>query len=169
MGSSSNLAVAKQFGRLPFKVPTRDGVPMKGLGSLMSNHQSTDGDIVEVDAVRLDDFLGEAADLPNIAWIDVEGAIGEVIAGAYRTLSACKLAYIELETRRIWENQLLDEDVFSALEEFGLVPLLRDVQAPTQFNALFARLGAVSEPFFRDAVIRYPSAIRRDFLSLPST
>ncbi|HEX4870678.1 MAG TPA: hypothetical protein VFV27_00025, partial [Nevskiaceae bacterium] len=73
----------------------------------------------------------------QILWIDVEGALDQVLAGAQATLSRCDAVYVEVETAAAWPGQMIDVDVIHHLGQHGLLPVGRDIQRSWQYNLLF--------------------------------
>ena len=105
---------------------------------------------VPVPAARLDDVVRREADLDDgdavVAWIDVEGASRQVLTSGEDTLRRASFVYIEVESAPVWEGQWLDVDVARHLASCGLVPVLRDVQRPGQYNVVFARADLAALP-----------------------
>lgn len=116
----------------------------------------------EVSATSVDAYLGIEAGIASIAlWIDVEGAVGAVLAGATRALDGCVAVYVEIGKQEHWRGQMLDRQVVERLGEHGLVPCLRDAPRDSplaQYNALFLHLEAVSD----GAVASLVDQCRRD-------
>lgn len=108
------------------------------MASLSSHRYAEETELVSVPSMRGDDFVQVAQDDVVVAWIDVEGASGAVLESTARALSHASLVYIEVENESVWDNQWLDLDVARFLATCGLVPLLRDVQRPHQYNVVFA-------------------------------
>jgi FkbM family methyltransferase len=128
-----------------FSVPGTDRAHPT-MGSVLRYTKSDAFATYDVDGVRLDDFLGPVT-TPNAMWIDVEGAIGSVLAGAASSLTHCVLLFAELEAIERWEGQMLDVEVIALLASHGLVPVLRDIQRHKwQHNILFIREKSLSDP-----------------------
>ena len=93
-----------------------------------------------MNAITLDGFLGDAADSNNAMWIDVEGALAYVLNGAKRTLRNCQALYLEAESEPRWEGQMIDAEVISHLANYGLKPVVRDIQREWgQYNVVLMR------------------------------
>lgn len=155
------IAISDKSGARSFGVPRYRGKPAESMGSLRKDRLAEDIDWVEVSCARADSVLADAADLPNVLWIDVEGAAPEVLAGCHGLLGSTQLIYVEIETRQRWENQGLADKVFEFLEPFGLIPLLRDVMRNKwQYNCLIGRPEIVEIPrivhLFDKYIIRNP-------------
>jgi hypothetical protein len=99
-----------------------------------------------VPSVSLDDFVSVNDDDVVVAWIDVEGASGAVLTSGGRVLSHASLVYIEVETEQVWRGQWLDVDVARYLADCDLVPVLRDIQRPHQYNVVFASAALAATP-----------------------
>lgn len=98
---------------------------------------------VTVPSVRLDSVVTDTT--ANVAlWIDVEGASGQVLAGAPRVLSQTDVLKIEVEDAPIWHGQMVTVEVIAQLLGHGLVPVARDIEYGTQYNIL-----ALSERLLR--------------------
>jgi FkbM family methyltransferase len=137
-----HVCIGDREGDMILKVPKQGDLEKLGKGSLLRTNSSKAAEPAEypVRAVTLDGFLGDAAGLPNVMWIDVEGALAHVLAGAERALRNCQALYVEMETSERWEGQILDTDVLPRLAVYGLKPVLRDIQKPlVQYNAVFVR------------------------------
>ena len=72
-------------------------------------------------------------------WIDVEGAIDQVLNGAAETLAKTDLLICELERAPVWTGQVLDADLRKRLEAHGFRLVARDCQKWFQYNAIFIR------------------------------
>jgi FkbM family methyltransferase len=100
----------------------------------------------QVEGRRLDDFLGDGI-ATNAMWVDVEGAIGSVLAGAENALKHTVLFFAELEATARWDGQILDVDVIAKLAEQGLYPVLRDIQRHKwQHNIVFLHQDVLRSP-----------------------
>ncbi|KAA1425587.1 FkbM family methyltransferase [Nocardioides antri] len=108
------------------------------MASLSHHRYAEKAETVDVPSVPLDDFVSLADDDVVVAWIDVEGASGPVLSSGEKVLSRASLIYIEVESEQVWDGQWLDLDVARFLAGRGLVPVLRDVQRPHQYNVVFA-------------------------------
>jgi FkbM family methyltransferase len=93
---------------------------------------------VEVPIDTLDNLL-EAEKLTRrcALWIDVEGAVDQVLDGAAKTLAKTDLLICELESSQVWENQILGKDIRNRLEDLGFSIVSRDCQKWFQYNAIF--------------------------------
>jgi hypothetical protein len=71
--------------------------------------------------------------------VDVEGASGDLFAGAFRFLRHVESALVEVEEKSFWEGQWLAKDVVAHLAILGLRPVGRDYEYPHQYNIMFRR------------------------------
>lgn len=130
-----NLAVSAQPGQVTFRVPVMRGAEARTMGSLRDFGGHEDYVEHQVEAVTLDSLGAERAFL----WIDVEGATGEVLAGAERTLATATGALIEVEEQPRWPGQMVAAEVIEHFAARGYRAFLRDVQRSWQYNVLLLR------------------------------
>jgi FkbM family methyltransferase len=131
-----NQAVSDRPGEVTFRVPRRPGgEPLARMGSLLAPFGGQAAEEMRVQAVTLDSLGVQRAAL----WIDVEGAVGQIIAGGAATLASAVAVYVELEEERRWPGQMVAREALSAFARFGLVPVLRDQQRRWQYNAVLLR------------------------------
>lgn len=83
--------------------------------------ESGGGRSVEIEAVRLDDFINSLVPVPlSIAlWIDVEGAAYEVLEGMRGISEKVVLVHVEVETKEFWQGQKLKSDVLNLACSLG--------------------------------------------------
>ncbi len=139
-----NLAASDRSGEISLFVPEKIGdqqlptlVRMASLNPL-----STDKAVlkeVKVPTSSLNQLLESSKGRHCCLWIDVEGAIAQVLAGAEQVLAETDLLLCELESGSVWKDQALAVDVIQVLRDKGLIPVARDFQAAVQFNVLFIR------------------------------
>lgn len=116
------------------------------MASLAQHRYAERTETVSVPSVPLDDFVTISDDEVVVAWIDVEGASGSVLQSGAKTLSRTSLLHIEVENETVWDGQWLDVDVARFLADCGMVPVLRDVQRPHQYNVVFASAELAADP-----------------------
>jgi len=135
-----NAAVGPETGTVKLNLPVdRNGTvrdKVNQIASLTTHHRTENYEIVEVEGVRLDDAVPTTANDRVVAWIDVEGALDVVLAGSKETLSRAAAVYVEVERTPMAPAQWLDVDVARWFREIGMVPILRDLQRPHQYNLL---------------------------------
>ncbi|MGG5811578.1 FkbM family methyltransferase [Falsiroseomonas sp. CW058] len=148
--------VSDRAGELTFNVPIRQNAMKATMGSVLLDSRASEHAHYTVPAVTLDGFL--AAGEGDVAiWIDVEGAVAQVLAGGRATLRRCVALFMELETVARWPGQSLAHDILPVLTAAGLVPVLADIQREWQFNALFVRPEALGNPAVAAAAAAYLS------------
>lgn len=136
-----HLAATDSTGTVTLKIPTevhgRSRARTNKMGSLRTHHASGGHEEVTVRASRIDDLVATDAADRVVAWIDVEGAAGQVLEGARATLAHAEAVFIEVESEPTWEGQWLDRDVARYFAGLGKVPALRDIEKPGQYNVVF--------------------------------
>lgn len=124
------------------------------MASLSMNADTEVQEQIEVPGLALDDAVELGPDDRVVAWIDVEGALEQVLAGSLHTLSRASAAYVEVESRPIWHGQWLDVDVVAWFAGIGMVPVLRDLQRSDQYNVLFLAEELAADPAIAKLVAR---------------
>lgn len=127
------------------------------MASLAHHRYAEETETVAVPSVRLDDFVSVADDDVVVAWIDVEGATGQVLSSGQKVLARASLVYVEVESEQVWDGQWLDTDVARFLAGCGLVPVMRDVQRAHQYNVVYVDAELAS----RRRIARQVNAIYR--------
>jgi len=81
---------------------------------------------VEVDAIRIDEFLLNKERIINAAlWIDVEGAAWQVLKGMENIKDDVCLINVEVEKEPKWKNQKTLSDVQYLMNKFGFSEIAR--------------------------------------------
>lgn len=163
-----NQAVTACTGPVTFHLQlTRSGKAMPlttGSNSLLKrvDHETTYAPF-EVPGVRLDDFIAERgwAGRSMSAWIDVEGAIRDVLLGAGDRIDNFQMLLMEVEDAPKWEDQWCWHDVLAYLRPRGFVPVLRDFEYTSQFNVIFVREELMRQLRARIIVAQHLSALAR--------
>lgn len=119
---------------------------MNQMASLNNSLVTENHERVEVQSLRLDDAIALGRDDRLVAWIDVEGALEQVLSGSRETLSRACAVFVEVESEPIWEKQWLDLDVARWFADIGMVPILRDMQRPGQYNVVFVNQELARDP-----------------------
>ncbi|EEB86516.1 methyltransferase, FkbM family [Roseobacter sp. GAI101] len=92
------------------------------------------------------DYLPSLADARPALWIDVEGALSQLLAGAHTALPKCLFAMAEVERVERFEGQKTVSHVARQFADLGFFPFLRDSEyMPTQHNVIFVN-GALVTP-----------------------
>jgi FkbM family methyltransferase len=164
-----HLAAAATNGSVTIKIPTTVRGHARGrrskMASLVMHRDAAGYEDVEVEAVRVDDFLELSDDDRLVAWVDVEGASGVVLPGAEKVMTRAAGIYIEVERDDRWPGQWRDVDVARFFEDVGKVPALRDVQRTNQYNVVFLDAALATVP---DVVGRAASVLRPPRISPPA-
>jgi FkbM family methyltransferase len=167
-----NETAQKQF-HIPMSVPRANGALRLQLTNPTSSLKLRSADGVEYESVTCHcdtlDSWHERLGWPTSAlWIDVEGAVDEVVRGAIRSLErSVQCAFVELEKSPAWKGQWLAADMTRAMEEMGFHALARDFETPWQYNQIFVseramipriidRVGA-----YVDRILRRPAPLRK--------
>lgn len=153
-------------GDVPFNVMTRgDVLSADGRGSLLTpTEENVSVLALPVPAQRLDSLFPPNQFDKCCLWVDVEGAVRNVLHGARWLLPKVEALYIEVEDRPAWKDQWLSSDVVNHLWQNGLVPVARDFQSRYQYNMVFVR-----KELLNDARIRLFLAEYRSFAVYPPT
>jgi len=130
-----------------FSVPIKEGEGERvTMGSIHTDNVTKAYSTYQVKGRRLDDFLNNNIEA-NAMWVDVEGAIGSVLAGAKYTLRKTVLLFAELEATARWNGQMLDVDVIAELANYKLYPVLRDIHRHKwQCNIVFLHEDVLRSP-----------------------
>jgi FkbM family methyltransferase len=160
-----NRAISDRSGPIEFLLQTKKGTSDEPVSltaksnSLLRQSRSGEYQAVTVPASSLADFLAEEnlIGAPSTAWIDVEGAMGQVLTGIGEHAAQFQLLHCEVEEAEIWNEQWTANRVFDWLETRGFVAVARDFERPQQFNVLFLRQSLVSKPEIEAAIAVYRS------------
>lgn len=163
-----HLAITEATGPVTFQLQTtRSGKPVAlttGSNSLLKrvDYEATYAP-VEVPGVRLDEFIAERglAGRSMCAWIDVEGAIRQVLTGIGDRIDDFHMLLIEVENAPKWEGQWCWYDVLAYLRPRGFVPVVRDFEYTGQFNVVFLREEMLRELRVRIVIAEHLSALGR--------
>lgn len=112
---------------------------------------------VTVPSRRLESFLREEGveGRSFSAWIDVEGALGQVTSGFGNALKSCLSLIVEVEEVSYWKGQMLVFDVMRYFAAAGMVPVARDFESRHQYNLVYLRKDVLLRPQLRLALTRY--------------
>lgn len=121
-----NKAVADYDGSIDFNILQQDDEPIdwrRAAGSLNERTDTHKSQKITVDCVKLDTFFQSVLDETFILWIDVEGALDRVIAGAKQVLARTIAVRAEVERVQYWEGQKLVDEIVPMFEDLGFIPL----------------------------------------------
>jgi FkbM family methyltransferase len=164
-----HLAAADANGTVTINIPTqvysrsKDPEDSK-MGSLGVHTGASEYTSVDVQAVRVDDYVDVRDDDRVVAWIDVEGASEQVLTGAREVLARTDATYIEVEREEVWPGQWLELDVARFFQGIGKTPAMRDIQRKHQYNVVFVgeRLAADEQVAERAASVLRPPRPAQD-------
>lgn len=140
-----HAAIGAQTGRAVIHIPEQianSAMPFVNRMGSLNEVGLRDSRSVPVDVAmqRLDDAVAGSLEKGRHAlWVDVEGAVDQVVAGADATLRRTDVVLCELETRPVWKGQLLASDIEAQLAGKGFRIVARDCQKAFQYNGLFLR------------------------------
>lgn len=163
-----HMAVTDRNGPVTFQLQTsRAGRPMPlttGSNSLLKrvDHEAT-YEPVETPGTRLDTFIDEQGltGRSMCAWIDVEGAIRQVLTGMGERIADFTMLLMEVEDAPKWEDQWCWHDVLAYLRPRGFVPVARDFEYTSQFNVVFVREAMLRELRARIIIAEHLSSLAR--------
>jgi hypothetical protein len=97
----------------------------------------------KVDCNTLDGFFIDSGILNSndtlCMWIDVEGAIEQVLSNSSKMLKQVDSIFIETEDFKFWQDQWLAEDVIKFLVSQDFFPIARDYEYEKQNNYIFIK------------------------------
>lgn len=130
--SFSEIAISDRNGTIAFHMSGSGPVPAEGWDAsgsirapkyhLLDHPNVTFGKIITVKTRTLDDWCAEHA-VTNIdfLWMDVQGAEGDVIAGAMETLRRTRFLYTEYSNNELYEGQLPLRRLLALLPSFKVL------------------------------------------------
>lgn len=136
--SWEHMAVTDHSGTVTFNIldwgQASGGVDWsRGASSLRERLDDLKSRKSEVVATRLDDYFGDVSDDLFALWIDVEGALDQVLAGASSVLERTLLLRAEVERKTLWQGQTLAPDIKRHLERRGFA-CLGDTHLPDAYD-----------------------------------
>jgi FkbM family methyltransferase len=163
-----HMAVSKQDGAIDFHVQkTVAGepvAPVRGNNStLLRNRDGVEYETVSVPCTSLSGFFKKNGlfGLTFSAWIDVEGAVGDVLDGVGNAFDKCYSVLVEVEQHRFWQRQCLVGDVMDHFIKKNLIPIARDFEFAHQYNLIFVRRDMLDQSGVRDALAQYYTRLGR--------
>jgi FkbM family methyltransferase len=149
-----NQAIGSDTSPKQFHIPKI--IPQAGVAvRLPENNRTSSLRIRELKGVEYETITCECSTLDtqheeigwpsSVLWIDVEGAIGDVIRGGVRAIERCvQCVMVELEKPSHWAGQWIADDVIKFMERMGFHPLARDFETSWQYNQIFVRQDAMT-------------------------
>lgn len=119
-----NLAIAEYDGEIEFNVLEAEGEQedwRRAAGSLSERTDGISGNKVRINCSRLDTYFARELEqgATFLLWIDVEGALDRVLAGAPKVLSRTIALRAEVERHSFWAGQKLADDMHKAFTAAG--------------------------------------------------
>lgn len=150
-----HLAVTDTPGTATFHLRRRNAEgplrPRTGNSSLLRRADpETEYEEISIDAVSLDSFFSDDGDGTFCLWVDVEGALEQLLNGAERTLRRTAALLIEVGEAVTWVGEWRALDVTRHLLAAGFVPVTRDIEYEEQHNVVFLR----NDVYERSSVLR---------------
>lgn len=112
------------------------------------SYGTTETHSLEVRATRLDTYAQSEKTLPDVLWVDVQGAELKVLAGADACLRNARMVFIEVSTwQPTYEGGCTTAEISRFLEQYGF----RQIQLGTDLlngtgNALYAKADTMALP-----------------------
>lgn len=139
-------AVSDRVGTADFHIlEANTSVPdwRRAANSLLPRLDGHEAAVVTVPCTTLDAYFADRASNEDsfALWIDVEGALDQVLRGGVDVLRRTFIVRAELEWKELWQGQALAQQIVHEFERLGFV-LLGDTYAPdayAQSDAVFVR------------------------------
>lgn len=139
-----NKAISDKDEKIVFNIQkTINGVdidPIRGNNSILERVSAgIEYEKIEVDAISLASFVN-ANNLHReriVLWLDVEGAIKQVLSGCSDVLNNVDIIFVEVEDIKFWKDQWTQEDVYKFLVERGYTLIAKDQEYPKQYNQIY--------------------------------
>lgn len=141
-----NKAISDKDEKIIFNIQkTINGVeidPIRGNNSILERVSAgIEYEKVEVDAISLSSFVN-ANNLHReriVLWLDVEGAIKQVLTGCSDVLNNVDIIFVEVEDIKFWKDQWIQEDVYKFLIERGYTLIAKDQEYLKQYNQIYIK------------------------------
>ena len=115
----------------------------RGRSSLYTRDDAKIKESVEVEAIRIDDFLlNQNNKTDSIAlWVDVEGADYEVLKGIEKIKDRISIIHVEVEKKKIWNDQKVYTDVLKLMNKYNFEVIFTSLvnNNDDQGNAVFIK------------------------------
>ena len=141
-----NKGLGERNDNLDFYIPKNDKFAMNSSFKLkIRNNNLINYTKYKVKVVKLDDIIEKnISQNSRIAlWIDVEGLSDKVLLGTSKYLNnksiECSIIKIELESKYLWKDQILDSDIINYLALKNFIPVFRDFEYENQYNIIFVK------------------------------
>jgi FkbM family methyltransferase len=157
-----NIAIGKETGKVEFLVQSKvngEAVkPVRGNNSLLKRiHGEIEYENVIAECTSLSDFFlsNGLSGKKFSAWIDVEGAAGDVLRGAASVFDTCLSVMIEVEQSPAWHGQILAHEIMDFFIMRNLLPVARDFEYPHQYNLVFLKKDLLENAMIREALVMH--------------
>ena len=141
-----NKAVSDQDGKLIFNIQKSINDvyidPIRGNNSILERVSAgIEYDKVEVDAISLTSFvrINNLCTQKMALWLDVEGAIEQVLKGCQSMFDNIDIIFVEVEDIKFWKDQWVQEDVYKFLIEHGYTLIAKDQEYLKQYNQIYIK------------------------------
>jgi len=129
---------------IPRSIPTgRGDIKLSEINTTSSLRARAGQNVVQDEVVcqctTIDSIMEENNWLePCALWVDVEGAVGDVLFGSHRALRRnITMIFVEVETNSTWAGQWLASDVIEYLTTKNFIPAVRDCETKWQYNQIY--------------------------------
>lgn len=135
-----NVAINNKTSPTEFNAGIIGEEPNVGISSLLnrSNNPTFKSELIKIDGWSLDDIIKEL-NLPpiDLIKIDVEGATHKVLEGYSQNIINTKYIQIELETKVVWDNQMIHDDIITIMDKLGFEVINDIILSHNQNDTLF--------------------------------
>ncbi len=109
---------------------------LKGIDSFRDRGPTYRGDVIKLDAVRLDSLnFGQ----PDVIKLDVEGCSLDVLRGATDMLQGLRALHVETEQEELFKGQALSREVFNLLWSVGMILYEHNFCCVEQYDSVWVR------------------------------
>lgn len=134
----NQLAVADYNGEITFNVLDADNSSAdwrRAANSILARTDMATAKQVRVPCITLDNYFGSYTIQDNTfaMWLDVEGALDKVLAGAKEVLQKTLFLRAEVEWKELWAGQKLAPELKTMIESYGF-QLLADSFLPDAYD-----------------------------------
>lgn len=127
----NRAAISDRDGRQPFVLSAQGwgrewtySSSLKRPKNHLQHYPVTFGDVVDVDATRLDTYCRDhVPGVVDFIWADIQGAEAEMVRGGLATLARTRYLYTEYSDHEMYEGQATLQDLLAMLPAFRVVEL----------------------------------------------
>jgi FkbM family methyltransferase len=155
-------AVSDTNGTVQLIIPTSVAGTKKPLHNMMGSLNrlgipNIEDEEVSTESVTLDSFLGDISDRSLAIWLDVEGAVDRVLAGAAFTMPNAEAVICEVEVSRVWQGQITHAGIIEKFSDWDLVPVLCDCQKKFQYNLILVKSYLLKDLRIKNLICDFPA------------